>query len=144
MTINRRDFLATTAAGVAIPALGTADAVITQLERRSVPPPPPRFAPPPVVISSDNGHISKNADGKTGVQVAYDMIARGADTLDAIVSGVNIVERDPNDQSVGLGGLPMKRASCSSTRRACTAPPGARERSDRSRVSPRRRWSPRW
>src|ERR1041384_1720060 len=58
------------------------------------------------MIASENGNSSKNADGKTGVQVAYEMIARGGDTLDAIVNGVSIVERDPNDQSVGLGGLP--------------------------------------
>ena len=41
-----------------------------------------------------------------GIKVAYDMLARGADPLDAIVAGVQIVELDPNDQSVGLGGLP--------------------------------------
>jgi N4-(beta-N-acetylglucosaminyl)-L-asparaginase len=35
------------------------------------------------------------------------MISRqNADTLDAIIAGVNIQELDPEDQSVGLGGLP--------------------------------------
>jgi N4-(beta-N-acetylglucosaminyl)-L-asparaginase len=34
------------------------------------------------------------------------MIAGGADPLDAIVAGVQVVELDPTDQSVGLGGLP--------------------------------------
>ncbi|MDP9205963.1 MAG: N(4)-(beta-N-acetylglucosaminyl)-L-asparaginase [Gemmatimonadota bacterium] len=35
------------------------------------------------------------------------MITRqNADTLDAIIAGVNIQELDPDDQSVGLGGLP--------------------------------------
>ena len=34
------------------------------------------------------------------------MIQAGADPLDAVVAGVNIVERDPNDRSVGYGGLP--------------------------------------
>jgi len=53
----------------------------------------------PVVISS--------ANGIRGVARAYDMIARqNADTLDAIIAGVNIQELDPDDQSVGLGGLP--------------------------------------
>jgi N4-(beta-N-acetylglucosaminyl)-L-asparaginase len=57
------------------------------------------FAPPPVVVSS--------ANGIRGVVKAYDMIARqNADTLDAILAGVNIQELDPEDQSVGLGGLP--------------------------------------
>jgi N4-(beta-N-acetylglucosaminyl)-L-asparaginase len=40
------------------------------------------------------------------VKVAYDMIVRGADPLDAAVEGVKIQELDPEDQSVGLGGLP--------------------------------------
>jgi N4-(beta-N-acetylglucosaminyl)-L-asparaginase len=35
-----------------------------------------------------------------------DMIKAGADTLDAVVAGVNIVELDPRDTSVGYGGLP--------------------------------------
>jgi N4-(beta-N-acetylglucosaminyl)-L-asparaginase len=129
MSINRRDFLATTAAGVAIPALGSAETLVSHVvDRASLAPGggAKTFAPPPIVISSENGNLSKNADGKTGVQVAYEMIARGGDTLDAIVNGVSVVERDPNDQSVGLGGLPNEEgvvqldASCmhGPTRRA--------------------------
>ncbi len=34
------------------------------------------------------------------------MLHSGADTLDAVVAGVNIVELDPKDHSVGYGGLP--------------------------------------
>ena len=34
------------------------------------------------------------------------MLRDGADTLDAVVAGVNIVEEDPKDMSVGYGGLP--------------------------------------
>ncbi|HEV7388548.1 MAG TPA: N(4)-(beta-N-acetylglucosaminyl)-L-asparaginase [Gemmatimonadaceae bacterium] len=57
------------------------------------------FAGPPVVIAS--------ANGIRGVARAYEMITRqNADTLDAIIAGVNIQELDPDDQSVGLGGLP--------------------------------------
>src|SRR4029078_1018063 len=37
---------------------------------------------------------------------AAEMRTRGADRLEAIVAGVQVVELDPNDQSVGLGGLP--------------------------------------
>ena len=56
-------------------------------------------SPRPVVIAS--------ANGIRGVAKAYDMITRqNADTLDAIIAGVNIQELDPEDQSVGLGGLP--------------------------------------
>jgi N4-(beta-N-acetylglucosaminyl)-L-asparaginase len=52
----------------------------------------------PVVISSANG---LQATAK-----AMELIQQGADALDAVIAGVNIVEDDPNDQSVGFGGLP--------------------------------------
>ncbi|MDB4907640.1 MAG: putative asparaginase [Gemmatimonadetes bacterium] len=52
----------------------------------------------PIVVAS--------ANGIRGVARAYDMIAKGADPLDAAIAGVNIQELDPDDQSVGLGGLP--------------------------------------
>jgi len=35
-----------------------------------------------------------------------EMLWAGADTLDAVIAGVNIVEEDPDDTSVGYGGLP--------------------------------------
>jgi N4-(beta-N-acetylglucosaminyl)-L-asparaginase len=35
-----------------------------------------------------------------------ELIRTGADALDAVIAGVNIVEDDPNDTSVGYGGLP--------------------------------------
>jgi N4-(beta-N-acetylglucosaminyl)-L-asparaginase len=35
-----------------------------------------------------------------------EMLNSGADTLDAVIAGVNVVELDPNDTSVGYGGLP--------------------------------------
>jgi N4-(beta-N-acetylglucosaminyl)-L-asparaginase len=35
-----------------------------------------------------------------------ELIKQGADALDAVIAGVNIVEDDPNDNSVGYGGLP--------------------------------------
>ncbi len=52
----------------------------------------------PLVISSANG---LRATAK-----AMEMIKRGSDALDAVIAGVNIVEEDPNDHSVGYGGLP--------------------------------------
>lgn len=52
----------------------------------------------PVVIASANGLAT--------TEKAASMIRDGADTLDAVVAGVNIVEEDPEDRSVGYGGLP--------------------------------------
>jgi len=60
----------------------------------------------PIVISSANGNNSKDKDGLTCVASAFKMITSGADVLDAVVAGVNIVELDPEDTSVGYGGLP--------------------------------------
>ncbi|MEC9373757.1 MAG: isoaspartyl peptidase/L-asparaginase, partial [Planctomycetota bacterium] len=52
----------------------------------------------PAVIASGNGQAA--------VARAYELIAGGADPLDAVVEGVRIVEDDPDDMTVGLGGLP--------------------------------------
>src|SRR5712692_4009707 len=60
----------------------------------------------PLVISSSNGNRFKNGGDITCVQKAFKMITKGDDVLDAVVAGVNIVELDPLDDSVGYGGLP--------------------------------------
>jgi N4-(beta-N-acetylglucosaminyl)-L-asparaginase len=60
----------------------------------------------PLVISSANGNRFKNGGTVTGVQKAFTMITGGSDVLDAVIAGVNIVELDPLDDSVGYGGLP--------------------------------------
>src|SRR5712692_1684299 len=60
----------------------------------------------PLVISSANGNKFKNGGNLTCVQKAFSMITRGDDVLDAVIAGVNIVELDPLDDSVGYGGLP--------------------------------------
>src|SRR6185437_13350312 len=52
----------------------------------------------PVVISS--------ANGMAACAKAMETLKSGGDTLDAVIAGVNIVELDPNDTSVGYGGLP--------------------------------------
>src|SRR5215813_4927155 len=60
----------------------------------------------PMVISSANGNRFKNGGSVTAVQKAFTMITGGSDVLDAVIAGVNIVELDPLDDSVGYGGLP--------------------------------------
>lgn len=80
MKTTRREFLvtaATAAAAVGIRADGANKAV---------------------VISSLNGHPHLDA--------AFAILARGGDTLDAAVSVCTALENDPNDDSVGYGGLP--------------------------------------
>src|SRR3954453_22959230 len=60
----------------------------------------------PLVISSANGNRFKNGGNVTAVQKAFRLMTSGADVLDAVIAGVNIVELDPTDDSVGYGGLP--------------------------------------
>src|SRR6185503_5609910 len=60
----------------------------------------------PVVISSANGHEYRNGGPRTAVEEAFRRMVAGEDVLDALVAGVNIVELDPTDDSVGFGGLP--------------------------------------
>lgn len=95
-SINRRHFLAsTTLAGVAAGVSAGAA---------------PRTAvgngPRPVVISSGNGLTAKNGGDVSCVELAFERMTNGDDVLDALIAGVNIVEQDPEDSSVGFGGLP--------------------------------------
>ncbi len=96
--INRRNFLSSTTAGAlagpTLLALAQPPQVLTPKSIR------------PVVISAANGNVSKDAEGLTCVARAFKMITAGADVLEAAVAGVNIVELDPEDTSVGYGGLP--------------------------------------
>ena len=98
--LTRRDFVRTsTAAGVAaaaIPRTVFAQAP-TVMTRKSV---------KPLVVASSNGNQFTNGGTQTGVEKAFSMIAGGSDVLDALIAGVNIVELDPLDDSVGYGGLP--------------------------------------
>jgi N4-(beta-N-acetylglucosaminyl)-L-asparaginase len=52
----------------------------------------------PLIISSRNGLHA--------LDKGMEILKRGGDTLEAVVSTVTIVEDDPNDDSVGYGGLP--------------------------------------
>jgi N4-(beta-N-acetylglucosaminyl)-L-asparaginase len=47
-----------------------------------------------------------SANALRGMQLAVELMERGADTLDAAVEGVKLQELDPDDDSVGYGGLP--------------------------------------
>src|SRR3989449_7849451 len=98
--IKRRDFMLTSAAaGLTIAAAKTtaSSAAPTMLIPSPV---------KPVVVSSANGNQYKNGGDVTAVQKAFTMITQGTDVLDAVIAGVNIVELDPLDDSVGYGGLP--------------------------------------
>ena len=82
--MNRREWMAGTAAVASVGAAGAKQGSSA--------------AKKPVSISS--------ANGMAACAKAVEMMSSGADTLDAVIAGVNIVELDPNDTSVGYGGLP--------------------------------------
>jgi N4-(beta-N-acetylglucosaminyl)-L-asparaginase len=101
---TRRKFFATTLAGSALagagrllgeplpveptsePALETALSLASESARR------------PIMISA--------ANGVNALQKGMDILKGGGDTLDAAIAAVTVVEDDPNDDSVGYGGLP--------------------------------------
>src|SRR4051812_20462789 len=96
--LNRREFVrTTTAAGIAAASTPLFGQAPTMLAPKSV---------KPVVVSASNGNKYKNGGARTCVETAFAMITGGADVLDALIAGVNIVELDPEDSSVGYGGLP--------------------------------------
>jgi N4-(beta-N-acetylglucosaminyl)-L-asparaginase len=45
-------------------------------------------------------------NGLEATRRAYELLGQGADTLDAVVAGVTLVEDDPTETTVGYGGLP--------------------------------------
>ncbi|MFY9345504.1 MAG: N(4)-(beta-N-acetylglucosaminyl)-L-asparaginase [Planctomycetota bacterium] len=79
-TISRRGFLQSAAAGPLV------------LRRSS------RLLASPVAIASGNG--------RNAVELAVQRMNEGWRPVDAAVAGVELVENDPEDDSVGLGGLP--------------------------------------
>ena len=95
MKFTRRDFLATTALGSASLAL---DLSATQLAPGYKPPPPGTKPKSPVIICAANGYAY--------LERGYKVLSDGGDTLDAVNAVITGPEDDPNDDSVGLGGLP--------------------------------------
>src|SRR6516165_702610 len=84
--LSRRHFMASTAAAsMSTLAIGATPAKPVGSKR-------------PIVISSANGLRT--------VDKAMELVKKGHDPLDAAIEGVAIVEADPRDHSVGLGGLP--------------------------------------
>lgn len=53
--------------------------------------------------------VIASANGLDATRRAYELIESGQDTLSAVVEGVTLVEDDPNDMTVGYGGLPNEQ-----------------------------------
>lgn len=101
--LSRRDFVKSTTSGaVAAAALSPIRAA------EGVPAPAiiPSTGARPIIIASANGNFHRNGGTKTCVETAFALMMQGTDVLEALIAGVNIVELDPEDTSVGYGGLP--------------------------------------
>jgi N4-(beta-N-acetylglucosaminyl)-L-asparaginase len=94
MTVSRRDFLSTAVAGSL--SLGLPHTIKAQNPSVSKPTSP--SGKRPIIICAHNGF--------NYLDDAYAFLAGGGDTLDAALRVVKGPEDDPNDTSVGLGGLP--------------------------------------
>lgn len=55
----------------------------------------------PVIITSHT-----NATGEEAMRQGWEILSSGGSALDAVERGANVIEVDPNDHSVGYGGLP--------------------------------------
>ena len=94
MNFSRRDFIATTAIGSASLALDLQG----QSKPASNAAPSVHSPMKPVIISAANGY--------NYLERGYGVLSGGGDTLDAVMQVITGPEDDPNDDSVGLGGLP--------------------------------------
>jgi N4-(beta-N-acetylglucosaminyl)-L-asparaginase len=104
--MDRRDFVRTTAAGVAAAATPASLA-------GSAPDPTPVGAPAvhlrlarPLCVSDVSSIRYRNGGPESAIERAFRGITEGEDVLDAIVAGVNIPELDPDERGIGYGGLP--------------------------------------
>jgi N4-(beta-N-acetylglucosaminyl)-L-asparaginase len=104
MTFTRRDFLGTAALGAVSLTLEAQEKQTEQKQNRGSP-------THSVIISSRNGFDY--------IDEGYEILGKGGDTLDAAMRVVRGPEDDPNDDSVGLGGLPNEAIS-----RTCRLWPG--------------------
>jgi N4-(beta-N-acetylglucosaminyl)-L-asparaginase len=96
---SRRAFMKSTGLVAAVAPLGSRAVVAAPAVVRS-------RTSRPVVIASANGNFHKNGGSKTCVELAFERMVGGTDILESLIAGVNLVELDPEDTSVGYGGLP--------------------------------------
>ena len=95
MSISRRDFVKASVVGAVAAKTGTQSAVA---ELSTAQGSSNDSAKRPTIICAHNGYAY--------VEAAYAFLKGGGDTLDAGIRVVTGPENDPNDDSVGLGGLP--------------------------------------
>ncbi|HZI93070.1 MAG TPA: N(4)-(beta-N-acetylglucosaminyl)-L-asparaginase, partial [Patescibacteria group bacterium] len=96
--MKRRSFLRNAGLGAGALAASTAGLPLAAAENPSAGKAQARGDIKPIVI------VSK--DKKNVTDAAMEILRKGGDALDAVIAGVNLVEEDPDDITVGYGGLP--------------------------------------
>ena len=95
MPVSRRDFVKTSVLGAVAAGVGTqsqAEDAKQDHEPRS------GSSKRPIIVCANNGYAY--------LDDAFAFLKSGGDTLDAALKVVKGPEDDPNDTSVGLGGIP--------------------------------------
>lgn len=97
--VSRREFLTVSATSA---ALGAAGAFGGRDPIHAAP-----GAPLSAQRAAEGGLVAiSSGNGLAATARAMELLREGTDTLDAAIAGVNLVEEDPEDTSVGYGGLP--------------------------------------
>ena len=106
--MQRRDFVRTAAAGVAVAATPAGLDAATTHEAHTHPSGPAVHTrrARPLCVSDVSSIRYRNGGPESAIERAFRGITQGEDVLDAIVAGVNIPELDPEEQGIGYGGLP--------------------------------------
>jgi len=95
--LDRRNFIVRgvlAGAGAAVLGPGCASAMATPRLRTGA-------AGIPLIITSHS-----NDTGQAAMRAAWEILSNGGSALDAVERGANVIEVDPEDTSVGYGGLP--------------------------------------
>jgi N4-(beta-N-acetylglucosaminyl)-L-asparaginase len=95
---TRRRFFLTSLAGSAAASVGKLFGKTLPGEAPEPPGAPAAQGTRPLIISS--------ANGVHALDKGMEILKKGGDTLDAVITAVTVVEDDPKDNSVGYGGLP--------------------------------------
>jgi N4-(beta-N-acetylglucosaminyl)-L-asparaginase len=93
VTFSRRDFVKNSVLGVVAAGVGSNAGVLAAETQTTA-----EAGKRPIIVSANNGYAY--------VEAAYAFLKSGGDTLDAAMRVVKGPEDDPNDDSVGLGGIP--------------------------------------
>lgn len=78
-----------------------AGVVVSQVAPGTVTPRASNGSNRPIIITSHSNETGQNA-----VREAWSILSSGGTALDAVEKGANVIEVDPEDTSVGYGGLP--------------------------------------